>query len=67
MRIAFWGWKIVFLIRMEPGLANSNSAAPARTPVQRFVVAHLVWKLGSSGQLLVAATNCARHSATPIV
>ena len=46
---------------------QGSSGPPAAAPPQRLVRAHLFAKLQSIGLRLVAATNCVRHSAAPIV
>ena len=82
-RIALCGRKIVLSIRTVAGAARPTPAAagcvaaatatqgssgpPAAAPPQRLVRAHLFAKLQSIGLPLVAATNCVRHSAAPIV
>src|SRR5262245_37816237 len=67
-RIAFCGRKILFTIRTEPGPAKPNLGFPGcpAPGTHRFVTGHLVSKPRYSGLPFVAATNCLRHSATPI-
>jgi hypothetical protein len=78
-RIAFCGWKTVArtilfeptaLTRAMPSWAPepaSRFAPAAATTAQRVVRAHLSAKRGSIGLSFVAATNCAKHSATPML